>query len=595
MKIEVTQPKVEDLFKDFYAVPKFQREYVWQEEQVTALLDDVYDALFDETGVPVDTEYFIGSVVVYPDADGVFQLIDGQQRTTTLFLALCALRDVWHQVDPGAKLSVVEKLLQDDVMDDQGQVHARFRLKPLYDDAQDVFESIGNGNTSQFPDARQLSNSSRNMIKAYEATVDFLTRFDGKSAGLIKFFQALTKKVRLVRIETPSVADALRIFETINDRGVGLNAMDLLKNLLFMQASKEQFDQLTAIWKEMIRIIEGPRVREKPLRFLRYYLLSRYADARRAAKPLTEDDLYAWLEERKGRADIAIDTKPLAFAKALRDAARDYEHFVVEPPAALTHIARLSARARQHMVVMMASPGLTLQEQAYLSSRLEALFVAFLLTRQATKALDLIFANAAPKLRDLISQQAPSAEREKRIQRFIQSWVDPELNKLKDRLQGALAALSLDRKTMIRFVLARISMHLGTQAGKQSLSVDDYWNYHIEHILPNTPSLEQRQDFDQPDAYDDYKKRLGNLTLLESSINTAIGRNYFADKLSAYAKSDVFMTRALAQSQGLGGQGKMDKTGAKLSCFTQWTSQAINTRHSELAALVCELWGFESL
>jgi hypothetical protein len=527
MKIEVTQPKVEDLFKDFYAVPKFQREFVWQEEQVTALLEDVYDALFDELGVPVDTEYFIGSVVVYPDAEGAFQLIDGQQRTMTLFLALCALRDVWRAVDPAAKLSVVEKLLQDDVMDDQGQVRARFRLRPLYDDAQDVFELIGNGPVGALPEMRQLSNSSRNMVRAYEAAVDFLTRFDGKAAGLVKFFQALTKKVRMVRIETPGVADALRIFETINDRGVGLNAMDLLKNLLFMQASKDQFEQLTVIWKEMIRIIEGPKVREKPLRFLRYYLLSRYADARRSAKPLTEDDLYAWLEARKDRADVAIETQPLAFAKSLRDAARDYERFVIDPPAALAHITRLSARARQHMVVMLASTGLTSEELTYLANRLEALFVAYLLTRQATKALDQIFANAAPKLRELIAQQPPSMARLEVLEKFVRSWVDPELSKLNDRVQVALDGLALERRTMARFVLARVSMHLDKQAGKRSLSVNDYWNYHIEHILPNSPTPEQRQDFDLADAYDSYKQKLGNLTLLESSINAAIGRDYF--------------------------------------------------------------------
>lgn len=595
MKIEVTQPRVEDLFKDFYAIPKFQREYVWQEEQVTALLEDVYDALFDEAGVPVDTEYFIGSVVVYPDADGVFQLIDGQQRTTSLFLALCALRDVWRAADPAAKTSVVEKLLKDDVMDDLGQVRARFRLRPLYDDAQDVFDRIGGAFLAPLPDTRQLSSSSRNMICAYDAAKDFLARFGGNQAGLIKFFQALTRKVRLVRIETPSVADALRIFETINDRGVGLNAMDLLKNLLFMQASKEQFDQLTAVWKEMIRIIEGPKVREKPLRFLRYYLLSRYADARRAAKPLTEDDLYAWLEERKGRSDVAIDTQPLAFAKALRDAARDYERFVVDPPAALRHITRLSARARQHMVVVLASPGLSDEELEYLSDRIEALFVAYLLTRQATKALDLIFANAAPKLRDLIARQPASADRFEALKQFVQSWVAPELSKLNDRLHDALEGLSLDRKTMVRFVLARVSMHLDHLAGKRSLSVGDYWDYHIEHILPNTPTPEQKQDFDLPEQYDDYKHRIGNLTLLESSINSAIGRDYFAEKRSAYAKSDVFMTRALVESQGLGGQGKMDQVGSKLSNFTHWTSKAVDTRHLELKALACDLWRFELL
>jgi uncharacterized protein with ParB-like and HNH nuclease domain len=91
MKINVSQPVIEDVFKDFYEVPAFQREYVWSEIQVKALLDDVYEALFDENGSAIDTEYFIGSIVTYLDGD-VFQLIDGQQRLTTLFIVLCATR-----------------------------------------------------------------------------------------------------------------------------------------------------------------------------------------------------------------------------------------------------------------------------------------------------------------------------------------------------------------------------------------------------------------------------------------------------------------------------------------------------------------------
>lgn len=596
MKIEVTQPTLEGLFKDFYAVPAFQREYVWGDANVTALLEDIRDALYDEKGSVIDSEYFIGSLVVYPDENKVYQLIDGQQRTTTLFIVLCALRDMLLSVDQTQDLSDLDSMLQVKRRDPiSGALKPQFRVTPLYEDAGDMLARIGSGAGAEPVDERKLSKSAKNMREAYLAVCDYLLVFDGSSKELLRFFSLLSTKVRLVRIETPSVSDALRIFETINDRGVGLNAMDLLKNLLFMQANKDEYDQLTAIWKEMIRVIEGGKVREKPLRFLRYYLLSRYADARRAAKPLTEDDLYAWLEERKGRADIAIETKPVQFAKDLRDAALEYEKFVTSPPPALSHITRLSARARQHMVVMLASPGLTADELRYLSERLEALFVAYLLTRQATKALDLVFANAAPKLRDLIVQSTATEDRRKELGAFVDSWVNPEIHKLYDRLHNAFATLSLEQKTKARFVLARVSMYLDQIAGKRQLSVQHYWDYHIEHILPNSPSDEQRQDFDLPEDYDMYKQRLGNLTLLEQSINSSIGRDYYADKKSAYLKSDVFMTRALVESQGLGGQGRMDQAGEKLTFHVVWTSQSINQRHSELIALAYDLWQFPIL
>ena len=86
--------------KDFYTVPDFQREYVWQPENVEQLLQDVLDEFFDEHGKVLPTsEYFIGSIVACPDKSDTFQLIDGQQRMTTIYLVLCAVRDCFQESD----------------------------------------------------------------------------------------------------------------------------------------------------------------------------------------------------------------------------------------------------------------------------------------------------------------------------------------------------------------------------------------------------------------------------------------------------------------------------------------------------------------
>lgn len=594
MKIEVTQPTLEGLFKDFYAVPAFQREYVWKEEQVKALLEDVFEALFDDQGVPVDTEYFIGSVVVYPDADKVYQLIDGQQRTTTLFICLCALRDLLREIDPTQDLTDLNSLLQVGRRDEAtGVLRPRFRVTPLYEDAGGMIERIGRGEARTVLDTRKLSLSAKNMREAYDAVLDFLTRFDRSVQLLLRFYTRLTQRVRLVRIETPGVADALRIFETINDRGVGLNAMDLLKNLLFMKASKGDYDRMTGLWKEMTRVIEGPQVKEKPLRFLRYFLLSKYPEARRAAKPLTEDDLYVWLEENKSKPNVQIDANPLGFAQTLLEAAKCYAQYVVEPPKALRNISKLSARARQHMVVMLASQGLSDRELELLTRQLESLFVAYVLAKEPTKALDLVFANAAPKLRDLVQRVPAGAQREVALTEFLRSWVAPEIRKLRPRIDEALKRLSLERKTMVRFALARIAMYLDTLARVPVESIDRYWAYQIEHVLPNTPTDAQREGFDKPHSYDDYKQRLGNLALLEESINGAIGRDYFHEKQPHYQKSSLLMTKAISESQTLGGSGAWTKAAQKLSSFEMWDSQTIEVRHAQLAALCVELWGFD--
>ena len=88
------------IFNDFYVVPSFQREYVWETEQVEQLLNDIYDEFTEDQG---RTEYFIGSLVVCPGNDGTLDLIDGQQRMTTSYLFLCAVPR--PSQDPGGHTS----------------------------------------------------------------------------------------------------------------------------------------------------------------------------------------------------------------------------------------------------------------------------------------------------------------------------------------------------------------------------------------------------------------------------------------------------------------------------------------------------------
>lgn len=87
-KIDSADLTIDDLFKDFYMVPDFQREYVWGAENVERLLQDAYHEFSDDEGAIVaeGSEYFIGSLVVCPEPNGTYQLIDGQQRMTTSYL-----------------------------------------------------------------------------------------------------------------------------------------------------------------------------------------------------------------------------------------------------------------------------------------------------------------------------------------------------------------------------------------------------------------------------------------------------------------------------------------------------------------------------
>lgn len=595
MQIEVKHPTVEEVFKEsFYEIPAFQREYVWKTEQVNSLLNDALDALFDDNGSPTSGEYFIGSIVAYLDADGVFQLIDGQQRITTLFIALCAVRDARRALSDTESLSFLDGMIKDQYQKLDGTTGLRLRLRPLYEDASDVLDSIALGGIVAVGDRKRLPNSARNMLQAYEAVSEFLVeQFNGDVTAIRKFQAHFTKRVRLVRIQTLGISDALRIFETINDRGVGLNALDLLKNLLFMQVTKNEFDKLTTVWKEMVHTIEKTGRGEKPLRFLRYFVLANFPNARKKNKPLTEDDLYDWLSEHK--QDIGIVSNPIQFAKRLHTSALAYKRFVVEPDFHLSNIYALSGRARQHLIVLLACE--TLEDGALLivTRQLERLLVAYVLAQEPTKALDTFFAEMAPRMKDWIADYGSEVGFESALHDQIQKGINKEIERLHPRINGALDRLGLERKTTCRFVLWRLAQHLEEIAGSplSTARISHFTKFEVEHILPNNPTTEHRQGFDKMVNYDAYKVLAGNLTLLEKPINASIGRDYFELKKVEYLKSGLFMTKSLGESQSVGENTSFSKAAKFLTQHVVWNSDAIDTRQQNLKELAVNLWKFD--
>jgi uncharacterized protein with ParB-like and HNH nuclease domain len=172
--------KVADVFQAFYAVPDYQREYVWETEQVEQLLTDVNAELVgtDPTKSP---EYFIGSIVVCPGSDAVLELIDGQQRMTTLFVILCAIRDRIEQLGekpPGA----LEPQIAAISTDAGGRDRFRFRLDLQYEDSGDVLVRIAERKTK--PEA-STSRSVFNILNAYNVTIGFLKKEFGADVNAI--------------------------------------------------------------------------------------------------------------------------------------------------------------------------------------------------------------------------------------------------------------------------------------------------------------------------------------------------------------------------------------------------------------------------
>lgn len=243
MTLQTTESKdvsLGDLFANFFVVPNFQREYVWGTDEVRQLLEDVY-AEYSDSDRNTDSEYFIGTIVTCVGDDAVYQLIDGQQRMTTSYLVLCAIRDYMKQIQGGEIQALTPQIAATSV-DRKGRDVFRYRVALQYEDSCGVLETIAKAEPA--PNGKNSTRSVRNILNAYEVIKGFLEEQCKDEKSLRSFYAYFTQNVKLIRVKTISITHALKIFETINDRGVGLDSMDLLKNLIFMQASMKQFDKL---------------------------------------------------------------------------------------------------------------------------------------------------------------------------------------------------------------------------------------------------------------------------------------------------------------------------------------------------------------
>ena len=307
-----------------YIVPDYQREYVWTDKEVHQLLEDIGEQI----DASATREYFIGTVLVSPtDQKSHYEVIDGQQRLTTFFLLLCALKHLF-QGEPQRQM--ISGLISTSYVDSDGEVRTTLKLEPRYESAGEVMAKLVELDAEPMAVRAGIQaagitsfGSLENLVNAYSTLYRYLKDNYDDTAKLKKYWGYLANNVVFIQIST-DVSSALKIFETINERGVGLNPMDLLKNLLFTQVKQTQFTQLKDEWKKITKPLE--KAKEKPLRFLRYFLMANYVIQNANGDAVVrEDEIYEWFIAKDNAALCDYSGKPFEF---VRKVIRNVEHYL---------------------------------------------------------------------------------------------------------------------------------------------------------------------------------------------------------------------------------------------------------------------------
>ena len=551
-------------------------------------MTDFYDAYSSDK----NKEYFIGTTVVF-DNHGQKELIDGQQRTTTLFLILCAFHQLYMEI--GLPTEAIDKKIKDYRVDKNGLPIQQPRLVLQYSDCENVIEKIINH--GEIKEVKSLS--AERLIEAYSTIYEFLrVNSADNPSELGKLFVYFFRKLKFIQILAPDINDALKIFETINDRGIGLNPMDLLKNLIFQQVERSKFEGLKSKWKSLIDTLE--KANERPLRFLRYYIVSNHPSPDNSSNPLNkgenmvrEDEIYKWFTRESNACLYSPDPNP--FVDDLIDNARCYVNFAMGKDKDgnanyyLENINKLGGKAfRQHLILLLTARSFTAEMFNYLCKSIETYLFYCLLTKEQAKIYEKLFGKWNLSLCKVHTIE------ELRI--WVSENIKPEISKKESDFKVHFLNFKQDDLQLyrVRYILAKIAQYVD-EARKGVPSPSSIQHYllsgvEIEHILPWTPLPGMEETIVN---YHEWKIMLGNLTLLEKSMNSVIGNKSFEEKVQEYAKCPYYITSSLAKLDVVGENSAINRLNLKLRSFLSWNETSIQERQEMLYNLALEIWSID--
>jgi uncharacterized protein with ParB-like and HNH nuclease domain len=247
--IESKKRNIAKLFStDFwFTVPNYQRHYVWESDEINNLLDDLWFAFKHNEA----SEYFLGSLVLLQNGINKeeYDILDGQQRLTTLLLIIAVIRDLSGKVER-------QKYIQQERNPDE-KIEARNRLVFKIRDNVDTFiqEFVMRFNGTQKENLQEYLKekniSIKNMSKAILLTKDFFANSE-KIEYLDNFFSFLLLKVVLIYVSTQNREDAFRLFTILNSRGVVLSNADILKSINLGEITENRENEKYAkIWENI--------------------------------------------------------------------------------------------------------------------------------------------------------------------------------------------------------------------------------------------------------------------------------------------------------------------------------------------------------
>lgn len=545
-----------------FRVPLFQRTYTWKERDHAQLWRDILAQYeLSRPGAPSvngQDGHFIGSFVLAPTPAPatlpVYLVVDGQQRLTTLTLALCALRDAAAAEDESAFDRITNQYL---VNQYAKETWDRWKFVPTEDDRQEYFACIKADHAGA---GKGLISKAYRFFEVQMA----LPGPDDEPLDLALLESVIVSKLAIVDITAQHGDNVHRIFESLNATGVGLTQADLLRNYMFMLLPTRDKVVYEEVWRPMQELLGADNLEG----------LAR-VDLRRRGIDVRDDDVYRAQQARlqpieHDEAEIEAQIRDLAVR------ARHYKRILLpdeeEHPGVrrgLQFLSRWRATTAHPLVMYLyelrEEGRLDVDEMAEILLNLESFLIRRLLVGVSTKNLNRIFVQIVGQLRQMDPPLIDAVRYQLSTERKF--WASD------DEIRTAAVSRPFyyyGRAEQRRMVLERLEESYGHKelAELSTLSLS------VEHILPQSLSAEWITELteagdDAEAVHRELVHTLGNLTL--SAYNSELSNLPFERKQQIYGDSHLSLNKVLVERP-------------------RWGREEILARAAELAERAITIW-----
>ena len=515
-----------------YSVPRFQRDYSWTPTEWDDLWQDI-EGLFEEGG---EEEHYMGYLVLQSKDSKNFDVIDGQQRLTTLSILVLAF------------LGNLKKLIEDGLEPEKNQQRLD-QLRGTFIGYLDPVTLIpksklnlnrNNNNLYQTylvpleaAPKRNLKATEHLMRKAYDWFFNAVKqKFSSNRRGdlLAQYIDSLSDKLFFTVITVNDELNAYKVFETLNARGVKLSSTDLLKNYLFAVvhnngSDEREMTELDNRWERLVGLIGSDSLPD----FLRTYWNSQN-------KFVRHSELF-----KRIRESILSKGEVFSLMRDLESSAHIFAALPSGEDALWTneqkkYIKTLRMFNVRQLYPLLLSGYKKFSEADFTSLLRSCCVISFrynIIGNLATNEQERVYnrlavelsTNSINTLQDLIIALETLYVSD---DRFRADFSEKELRTTQAR-----------NKRVVRYILFEIEKHV---------SNNDYDfesdSYNLEHIMPE--SIQEGWDNIEDRDHDQFVYRLGNMTILNKSVNRDLGNYDFLTKKAKYQESEFSLTQRVA-------------------------------------------------